>query len=169
LSASRVPSTLGLVFQDPEVGFVGRTVAAEVAAGGRASAGALLERFGLDELAGEDPYRLSRGEQRRLSVAAACTSAPALLLLDEPTYGLDRSATDAVVAMLDELRAQGQAQVVATHDPRLLPVCDRVVALDTGRIVFDGSVAAFLAAPPYDPPDPWRAAAAGRADPWVDR
>ncbi|MEI8334863.1 MAG: ATP-binding cassette domain-containing protein [Chloroflexota bacterium] len=165
LPASRVPSALGLVFQDPEVGFVGRTVAMEVAAGARASSDALLEQFGLDGLAAEDPYRLSRGEQRRLSVAAACASAPALLLLDEPTYGLDRRATDAVVAMLDELRAAGQAQVVATHDPRLLPWCDRVVALDIGRIVFDGSVAAFLASPPYDPPDPWRAAAAGAGRP----
>ena len=165
----RVPSALGLLFQDPEVGFVGRTVAAEVAAGGRASSGALLERFGLQGLADEDPYRLSRGEQRRLSVAAACASAPTLLLLDEPTYGLDRRATDAVVAMLDELRAEGQAQVVATHDPRLLPACHRVIALDIGRIAFDGSVAAFLAAPPYDPRDPWRAAAAGGVDPAVDR
>ena len=169
MPARRVPSALGLLFQDPEVGFVGRTVAAEIAAGGRASSGALLEHFGLQGLADEDPYRLSRGEQRRLSVAAACASAPALLLLDEPTYGLDRRATDAVVAMLDELRAEGQAQVVATHDPRLLPACHRVIALDIGRIAFDGSVAAFLAAPPYDPPDPWRAAAAGGVDPAVDR
>ena len=69
--------------------------------------------------------------------------------------------------MLDELRAEGQAQVVATHDPRLLPACDRVVALDIGRIVFDGSVAAFLASPPYDPPDPWRSVAAGSAGPWA--
>jgi len=169
MPARRVPSALGLLFQDPEVGFVGRTVAAEVAAGGRASSGALLEHFGLQWLADEDPYRLSRGEQRRLSVAAACASAPTLLLLDEPTYGLDRRATDAVVAMLDELRREGQGQVVATHDPRLLPACDRVIALDVGRIAFDGSVAAFLAAPPYDPPGPWQAAAAGGTDPVVDR
>ena len=59
--------------------------------------------------------------------------------------------------MLDERRAAGQAQVLATHDPRLLPACDRVVALDRGRVVFDGSPEAFLAAPPYVPADPWRA------------
>jgi len=145
------------------------TVAAEVAATGGARPGVaaeaevLLARFGLSGLGAEDPYRLSRGEQRRLSVAAACLAAPALLLLDEPTYGLDRRATDAVVAILDELRAAGQGQVVATHDPRLLPACDRVVALDLGRVVFDGPVASFLATPPYDPPGPWRAAAADAA------
>jgi hypothetical protein len=44
-----------------------------------------------------------------------------------------------------------------------------VIALDIGRIAFDGSVASFLAAPPYDPPDPWRAAAAGGTDPAIDR
>ena len=169
LPASRVPAVLGLVFQDPEVGFVGRTVAAEVGAtsldrpGAATDPATLLARFGLAGLGAEDPYRLSRGEQRRLSVAAACLAAPSLLLLDEPTYGLDRRATDAVVAILDELRAAGQGQVIATHDPRLLPACDRVVALDVGRVVFAGPVAAFLAAPPYDPPGPWRIAVPGDA------
>jgi energy-coupling factor transport system ATP-binding protein len=163
-----LPATIALVFQDPEVGFVARSVAAEAGAGlppGPGTAAAvdrLLARFGLAALAAEDPYRLSRGEQRRLSVAAACLRGPSLLLLDEPTYGLDRRATDAVVAVLDEARDASGAQVVATHDPRLLPTCDRVVALDAGRVVFDGPVDGFLAAPPYDPPDPWRL---GSADP----
>jgi energy-coupling factor transporter ATP-binding protein EcfA2 len=61
-----------------------------------------------------------------------------------------------VVDLLDGLRAAGQAQVLATHDPRLLPACERVVALDRGLVVFDGSPAAFLAAPPFQPPGPWR-------------
>ena len=162
LSADDLPATIALVFQDPEVGFVARSVAAEVGAGLHASPGSaaevdrLLARFGLADLAAEDPYRLSRGEQRRLSVAAACLRRPSLLLLDEPTYGLDRRATDAVVAVLDEARDAAGAQVLATHDPRLLPTCDRVVALDAGRVVYDGPVDGFLASPPYDPPDPWR-------------
>jgi energy-coupling factor transporter ATP-binding protein EcfA2 len=58
--------------------------------------------------------------------------------------------------LLDEMRAAGQAQVLATHDPRLLPACERVVALDEGRLVFDGAPEAFLAAPPFAQPDPWR-------------
>jgi ABC-type lipoprotein export system ATPase subunit len=60
------------------------------------------------------------------------------------------------MALLDEGRDAGQAQVLATHDPRLLPACDRVLALDHGRVVFTGSSADFLAQPPFDPPDPWR-------------
>ena len=167
LRSTEVADVLALVFQEPEIAFVGRTVVEEVAAGARhgpssAPVAALLERFGLTALADRGPYALSRGEQRRLSVAAACIRGPGLLLLDEPTYGMDRRATDAVVSVLDEARRDGGAQVVATHDPRLLPSCDRVVALDAGRVVFDGTVAGFFHAPPYDPADPWRVGAAGR-------
>ena len=120
----------------------------------------ILERFGLAALADEDPFRLSTGEQRRLSLAATAQQRPALLLLDEPTFGLDEQGRDAVARLLDEGRAAGQAQLMATHDPRLLPGCDRVVALRDGRVIFDGPAADFLASPPYEPPDPWRLAGA---------
>ena len=116
----------------------------------------MLAQFGLGHLAGEVPFRLSQGEQRRLSLAALALRPPAVLLLDEPTFGLDRRGTEAVLALLDDRRTAGQAQILATHDPRLLPACDRVVALDRGRVVFDGSPDAFLAAPPYEPAGPWR-------------
>jgi energy-coupling factor transport system ATP-binding protein len=86
-----------------------------------------------------------------------------VLLLDEPTFGLDRRGTGAVLILLDELRATGQAQLLATHDPRLLPACDRVIALDRGRIVFDGPPETFLASPPYSPAEPWRGNPAGTA------
>ena len=166
LRGGELARLLGLVFQNPELGFVGRTCAAEVAAGfpalGRApdpadpDVGAALERFGLAPLAAEDPFRISEGEQRRLGIAAASIARPSILLLDEPTFGLDRRGADAVVDLLDLLRQDGQAQVMATHDPRLIPGCDRVIALDHGRVVFDGTPAAFLADPPYSPPGPWR-------------
>lgn len=165
LRGERLAQLVALVFQDPEIGFVARTVADEVP--GRRTRGSqrralepevssILQRFGLAELAEHDPYRLSQGEQRRLSLAAASWGAPGVLLLDEPTYGLDRRGTDAVISLLDELRAIGQAQLLATHDPRLLPACDRVIALSNGRVAFDGPVGAFLEAPPYWPADPWR-------------
>jgi energy-coupling factor transporter ATP-binding protein EcfA2 len=167
LRSSDLADSLALVFQEPEIAFVGRTVRDEVAAGARPGAGrdalvdGLLGRFDLARYAERDPHALSRGEQRRLSVAAACVREVPLLLLDEPTYGMDRRATDEVVRLLDAARRGGAAQVLATHDPRLLPSCDRVVGLEAGRVVFDGTVAAFLDAPPYEPPDPWRLQAAG--------
>ena len=171
LSARELAARIGLVFSDPELGFVAGTAREEVSASARAiggrdgpSAGALdpsgadgvLANFGLGHLAGEVPFRLSQGEQRRLSLAALALRPPAVLLLDEPTFGLDRRGTQAVLALLSDRRIAGQAQVLATHDPRLLPACDRVVALDRGRVVFDGSPDAFLAAPPYEPAGPWR-------------
>lgn len=161
----RLSQLIALVFQDPELGFVARTVRDEIPGGPvrrserkklQPEIVSILQRFGLTELAGRDPYRLSQGEQRRLSLAAASWGAPGVLLLDEPTYGLDHRGTNAVISLLDELRGIGQAQLLATHDPRLLPGCDRVVALANGRIVFDGPVGAFLEAPPYWPAEPWQ-------------
>ena len=179
LPAGEVAGQVGMVFQDPELGFVARTVRGEVLAGDAAarrrsrrgrvpgppptSPDAVLTRFGLRDLAAEDPFRLSQGEQRRLSLAALALRPPAVLLLDEPTFGLDRRGTGAVLILLDELRATGQAQLLATHDPRLLPACDRVIALDRGRIVFDGPPETFLASPPYSPAEPWRGNPAGTA------
>jgi energy-coupling factor transporter ATP-binding protein EcfA2 len=169
-----------LVFQDPELGFVAGTARDEVSATARAidghsrsaaggmddhGADGVLAHFGLGQLATEVPFRLSQGEQRRLSLAALALRPPAVLLLDEPTFGLDRRGTEAVLALLDDCQEAGQAQILATHDPRLLPACDRVVALDRGRVVFDGSPDAFLAAPPYEPAGPWREGVApGRAN-----
>lgn len=182
LPAGEVADQVGIVFQDPELGFVARTTRGEVQASdaaarrprpqrghgegpGLPSSEGVLARFGLVNLASEDPFRLSQGEQRRLSLAALALRPPALLLLDEPTFGLDRRGTGAVLSLLDELLATGQAQILATHDPRLLPACDRVVALDQGRKVFDGTPGTFLAAPPYSPAEPWRGDSAqpGRA------
>jgi energy-coupling factor transport system ATP-binding protein len=181
LGPEEIASRIGLVFQDPELGFVARSARDEVAATDRAirsrgrgravpgggalqgvgaapstDADGVLARFGLGGLADQDPFRLSQGEQRRLSLAALVLRPPAVLLLDEPTFGLDRRGTEAVMGLLDELRLTGQAQLLATHDPRLLPHCDRVVALDEGRVVFDGTPGAFAADPPYSPADPWR-------------
>jgi len=164
-----VAERIGLVFQDPELGFVARTARDEVTATERATrarrheidagppdADGTLARFGLGQLADQDPFRLSQGEQRRLSLAALALRPRPCSCLDEPTFGLDRRGTEAVMSLLDELKAVGQTQILATHDPRLLPRCDRVVALDGGRVVFDGSPDEFLADPPYSPPEPWR-------------
>jgi energy-coupling factor transport system ATP-binding protein len=168
LRPQEIALRIGLVFQDPELGFVARTARDEVTATSRAAMGrrarnnqpldsdGVLARFGLGHLTAQDPFRLSQGEQRRLSLAALVLRPPAVLLLDEPTFGLDRRGTEAVMSLLDEQRATGQAQLLATHDPRLLPRCDRVVALDHGRVVFDGTPDAFLAKPPYSPANPWR-------------
>ena len=144
LPAPLLARLVGLVFQDPELGFLGDTVAEEIALGldpSRASAAAaLLERLGMPlETFGErNPYRLSGGEQRRLSVATALTRRPRVLLLDEPTFGQDRRGWEALASILDELVEQGTAVLAATHDERFAArVASRRVEMADGWIVAD--------------------------------
>jgi energy-coupling factor transport system ATP-binding protein len=148
----------GLVFQRPEHQFVARTVADEVAAGlpgrgrrRRATAAMApqvaeaLRRFGLSALAEADPFRLSGGQQRRLSVAAMTVLGHPVLLLDEPTFGLDRLHSQIVADLLRELAAAGTAVAFATHDLRLAAaVADRVAVLAAGSLLATGPTETVL-------------------------
>lgn len=122
------PSRLALVPQDPEHSFVAATVRGEVLASPYAKDPALveelLERAGLAALAGAHPHRLSGGEQRRLAIVAALAQRPALLVLDEPTVGLDARRRTEVLALLREARDRGCAVLAASHDPLLLEAAD---------------------------------------------
>ena len=79
-------------------------------------AGELLERLRLDHLAEANPFTLSGGEQRRLSVATALATAPAAIVLDEPTFGQDRRTWGEMLSLLAGLRDAGRAICVVTHD-----------------------------------------------------
>jgi energy-coupling factor transport system ATP-binding protein len=118
---------IGSVFQAPEHQFVATTVREELAVGPRAlgaddarAADDLLELLGLAPLAEANPFTLSGGQQRRLSVGTALATAPRLLVLDEPTFGQDALTWAALVALLNRARERGSALVAMTHDP-LLP------------------------------------------------
>ena len=73
-------------------------------------------RLRLDRLAWANPYTLSGGEQRRLSVATALATTPRVLVLDEPTFGQDRRTWAELVELLADRRDAGQAIVAVTHD-----------------------------------------------------
>jgi energy-coupling factor transporter ATP-binding protein EcfA2 len=153
LSAARIASLAGYVVQDPELGFVADTVAEEVMSGldapDRRRAAELAGRLDLPlETFGErSPYRLSGGEQRRLSLVTALASRPQLVVLDEPTFGQDRHGHEALVAALGELTSHGGAMVAATHDERFVrDAARRRVDLVAGRIVADRHIAAPQAA-----------------------
>lgn len=119
--------------QEPEHSFVARTVREEVTASpwaqDEAAAEALLERAGLAHLAAANPFTLSGGEQRRLAIVAALAQRPRLLVLDEPTVGLDDARLADVIALLDRAREEGCAIIAATHDARLASRADRTLAL----------------------------------------
>ncbi|MGV1003297.1 MAG: ATP-binding cassette domain-containing protein [Candidatus Nanopelagicales bacterium] len=119
----------GVVFQNPEHQFLTGTAAGELhyslaAAGAESTAAArvpaMLERMGLAGLGQANPFTLSGGQQRRLSVATALIRDPGLLVLDEPTYGQDPQSWNALVEIMAEHRAAGGAVLLATHDPRLI-------------------------------------------------
>ena len=105
----------------------------------------LLARLGLAGLAGAYPRDLSTGERQRVALAAIMATRPALLLLDEPTRGLDYCAKEALLNLLREWRAEGMAVLLVTHDVELVArVADRVALLEEGRICADGSPASAL-------------------------
>jgi energy-coupling factor transport system ATP-binding protein len=118
------------VFQDPEHQFVTNSVRGELALGGGSNVDELLARLRLDKLAAANPYTLSGGEQRRLSVATALATAPRLLVLDEPTFGQDRRTWVELVDLLAALRDEGRGVVAVTHDPDFVAaLADRAVEL----------------------------------------
>ncbi|HEY4151845.1 MAG TPA: ABC transporter ATP-binding protein [Pseudolysinimonas sp.] len=118
---------IGSVFQTPEHQFLAATVRDELAVGPRAlrlpepevtaRVDELLARLGLDALAAANPFTLSGGQQRRLSVGAVLATRPRVLVLDEPTFGQDSVTWAGLVELLEELRSHGTAVVAATHDP----------------------------------------------------
>lgn len=137
---------IGTVFQEPQHQFVARTCAEELAVGPhRAGVPAaetdrrvaeLLDRLRLAPLARANPFTLSGGEQRRLSVATALATRPRLLVLDEPTFGQDARTWAELVALLHELLAEGVALVAVTHDDALVrAVADDVLELREGAPV----------------------------------
>lgn len=122
----------GFVFQNPEHQFVTNSVRKELELGGTppVRVAELLERLRLTHLEKANPFTLSGGEARRLSVATAIAKAPPLLILDEPTFGQDRRTWTELVELLAQLRAEGRGILAATHDPDFVAVlADREVRL----------------------------------------
>ncbi len=138
-------SRVGLVPQDPADLLYADTIAAECTAsdrdGGRPAGhtAALLERLvpGLDPQ--QHPRDLSEGQRLGLVLALVLSADPPLLLLDEPTRGLDYGAKRRLVAVLRALAAEGRAIVLATHDVELAAaVATRTIVIADGEIVVDG-------------------------------
>jgi energy-coupling factor transport system ATP-binding protein len=139
-SSKQLLARIGTVFQDPEHQFLTGTVRDELAVGPRTlGMGAtdvalrvdtLLARMRLDHLAAANPFTLSGGEKRRLSVATALAARPSLLILDEPTFGQDFSTWQEIVALLAEVAGQGTGVVTVSHDAAFVSaLADREYAL----------------------------------------
>jgi putative ABC transport system ATP-binding protein len=106
-----------------------------------------LRRMGLDDRAEHRLFELSLGQQQRVAVARALAPDPAIVLADEPTAELDQEAATVVIEALREVSVRGGGVILASHDPRVLLVADRVLVLRGGRLVAEGSpadVTAFI-------------------------
>jgi energy-coupling factor transport system ATP-binding protein len=138
--ARAVAGFVGSVFQDPEHQFLARTVADELELGplrlgsspavARQRRDELLARLHLERLAEANPFTLSGGEQRRLSVGTALATRPQLLVLDEPTFGQDARTWLELLDLLAGLRDDGAALLAVTHDEAFAEaLADRTVVL----------------------------------------
>ena len=141
LPAHRLARSIGSVFQDPEHQFLAGSVRDEltlVPPRGRASAAdasrkaaELMERLHLTALAEANPFTLSGGEKRRLSVATALVGEPSVLVLDEPTFGQDRRTAVELLDLLSSQRDEGRAICFVTHDLAFAEVlADRTLHLN---------------------------------------
>jgi len=156
LHPAETAQEVGYVFQNPDHQIFAATVADEVAFGPR--------NFGLDDaeiarrseevlsavnLTAErdrDPFLLSKGERQRLAVASVLALRPRLLILDEPTTGLDYREQRRMMGLISELNRSGIAIVMITHTPWLIAeYARRVVLMRKGSVMFDGGVREFFA------------------------
>ncbi|WP_427894929.1 ABC transporter ATP-binding protein [Kribbella sp. GL6] len=146
---------VGLVPQEPADLLYAATVADECASADSdfkvraGSCRALLERLAPDVALDVHPRDLSEGQRLCLALAVVLCGAPPLLLLDEPTRGLDYGAKRRLVAILRELAAAGHAVVLSTHDVEMVAeVATRVMVLAEGELVSDGPTAEVIAGSP---------------------
>jgi energy-coupling factor transport system ATP-binding protein len=178
LSPRGLVARVGLVPQDAGALLYGETVAGECAGADHdtglpdGTTAAVLERI-LPGMPGDrHPRDLSEGQRLALALAIVLAPTPPLVLLDEPTRGLDYPGKARLVRLLADLAADGHAVIVATHDVELVAqVATRAVALAEGEVVADGAARDVVChSPVFAPqvakvlsPDPWLTVAEVRA------
>lgn len=146
----------GLVFQDPDAQLFSMSAEEEVAFGLESQGlprATMAERIAwalnvvrLEEVRDRSPHQLSGGQKKRLAIAVILAMRPAILILDEPTAGLDPAGKVEVLRVVAELkRLDGTAVILVEQDAEVVATfADRVVVLDKGRIVRQGSPHAIL-------------------------
>jgi energy-coupling factor transport system ATP-binding protein len=161
---------VGYVFQNPDHQIFAATVEDEVAFGPRnfdfapgdveRRCDEVLRAVGLENARKLDPFLLGKGERQRLAVASVLALRPRLLILDEPTTGLDYREQRRMMALVTELNRDGIAIVMITHTPWLVAeYARRVVLMRRGRKLYDGGVREFfthdesLASSSFRPPE----------------
>lgn len=144
----------GFLFQDPDDQLFSGTLLDDVSFGPlnqglgasqvREIAMEALDRVGLADFADLPPHVLSHGMRKRVALAGVLALRPRLLLLDEPTAGLDRKSEEDLLLSLERLTSEGAAVILSTHDLDLAAQwARRAVVLSEGRLVHDGQAREF--------------------------
>ncbi|HUQ29537.1 MAG TPA: ABC transporter ATP-binding protein [Usitatibacter sp.] len=121
----------------------------------RERAAAALELVGLSDRAHAKPSTFSGGMKRRLNIACALIHDPDVLVLDEPTAGVDPQSRNAIFDNLELLRSRGKALVYTTHYMEEAErLCDRVMIIDHGKVVASGTLDQLRTLAPAPPPKP---------------
>jgi cobalt transport protein ATP-binding subunit len=147
-----IRAQVGLVFQDPDDQLFSPTVFDDVAFGPlhmgfpedevRRKVAWALEQVGMSDYVERVSHHLSIGEKKRVAIATVLSMSPEILLLDEPSAGLDPRARRSLIYLLNDMT---QTILVSTHDMRLVEeLFPRMVIMDEGRIVADGPTALLL-------------------------
>ncbi|HUI26449.1 MAG TPA: ABC transporter ATP-binding protein, partial [Candidatus Kryptonia bacterium] len=149
LPLDRVASQVGYVFQNPDHQIFAATVADEVAFGPRnlklstteidERVTEALQAVGLRGCEDHDPFLFGKGQRQRLAVASLLALRPRVLILDEPTTGLDYPEQRQMMELVERLHAHGMTVIIITHSPWVVAeYAQRGVLLSHGRILFDG-------------------------------
>jgi cobalt/nickel transport system ATP-binding protein len=149
---AQVRSAVGLVFQDPDDQLFSPTVFDDVAFGPiyqgldetqvRSRVSTALAMVGMQDFAGRVSHHLSVGQKKRIAIATVLSMEPEILVLDEPTAGLDPRARRSLIQLLRELP---QTMLIATHDLRMVQeLLSRTIVMDGGKIVADGMTDAIM-------------------------
>ncbi len=156
-SPAEMAQQVGYVFQNPEHQFVTERVADELAYSLRGRwpqeeierrVKELLTTFGLQGYEDENPFALSQGQKRRLSVATMVALDQPILILDEPTFGQDQQSTTALMATIQQLHDAGTTVIFITHDMQLVATyADEVAVMNEGQIIFQGAPRTIFAQP----------------------
>lgn len=148
-----IRARVGMVFQNPDDQLFSPTVFDDVAFGPlhmglpeaevRERVARALALVGMSEAAGRMSHHLSLGQKKRVSIATVLSMDPEILVLDEPSAGLDPRARRSLIALLAELP---QTMLVASHDLQLVrQLLPRTIVMDEGRVVADGPTSTLLA------------------------
>jgi energy-coupling factor transporter ATP-binding protein EcfA2 len=106
----------------------------------------IMDLLGLAEKRGVDPFTLSKGDREKLACASILVAEPEIIILDEPTTGLDYPSVRELMALIEQLNAQGRTVLMITHAMEIAAAFGRkVMALDGGRVLFYGPKRTFFA------------------------